>query len=838
MKNDKTTLSCHHSAMNYVDANVGAAVPSEFRKIAQWITWKAGPIKSDGKFEKIPYGKDGTGRAWQQAQQWTTFDLALQSARSRGHSGIGFVLPAKTASGEHIIALDFDTVDLSDGEDDPRRAEIRKIHQRLGEPYIEISPSGKGIRMFVRSVVSIDQVSTANPLGGKDELFCASGKWVTVTGVTLGGTSLPDATQAIQALAAQWRNRYSGDKTVAKSTREVLDLGVLSHLGNVGWQGWPPHKIRDGDGREETMLSYAGHLRSQGISQAEIEQRCLEANNVHYADPLDMQVVLDRARRYAQAAIEKSTLGNCNAVQFDDVLLGQVDRTDAGNTALLFNLTSGEMRYVYEHKTWIVWNSDRWNFDRPSALVHTKLLLVASFYQNKADKLIEQAKDSSMDDLERKKIHDAAKAISKWAAQCRNKKFLDAMLSLAQRDPRFLIQAKELDANLWLLGVENGVIDLRTGLLQPDSKESFVLKRCPVIFNPSAKAPRWHGFIFEITSCPDGLENGKIKPLQRANLAAYLQKALGYCITGRVSEHVMFIAIGDGSNGKNVLLDTIKAIGGDYIETIAPEVLMATKLDHGAEQASPSIRKLAGARCAISSESKEGQRLDIAVVKRHTGGGSMTARSLHENPVTFEITHKLWLSTNHKPQIDHIDSATKGRLHMIPFLMQWNRPSDPNPNPVLHNADKGLMDVLRQEFEGILLWLIAGAVRYHKEGLSPPAEVAVFTQDYIQSQDVFTRWLGECEVCPIEEGHTAGDLQINYREFCRVEEESYQIDTAASLGRRLKAQGYQFKKTRDGTRYNLRPKNTPEASVSKEGVKEFPKALEGLFMKPRSFVTV
>jgi putative DNA primase/helicase len=254
-------------------------------------------------------------------------------------------------------------------------------------------------------------------------------------------------------------------------------------------------------------------------------------------------------------------------------------------------------------------------------------------------------------------------------------------------------------------------------------------------------------------------------------LAAYLQKVLGYCLTGKVNEHLMFIAIGSGANGKNVLLDTFKAISGDYSESISPEVLMCSKFDSGAEQASPSARKLAGARCAISSESKDGQRLDVAIVKRHTGGGMMTARALHENPITFEITHKLWLMTNHTPRVDHMDDATKGRLHVIPFDMKWNRPGEVNPNPSLPNADKNLIDTLKSEYPGILNWLIQGAFKYHAEGLSPPDEVVAFTRSYIESQDLLERWLREeCTRCDADSGMLSADLLRFYEAFCNEEE--------------------------------------------------------------------
>ena len=143
---------------------------------------------------------------------------------------------------------------------------------------------------------------------------------------------------------------------------------------------------------------------------------------------------------------------------------------------------------------------------------------------------------------------------------------------------------------------------------------------------------------------------------------------------------------------------------------------------------------------------------------------------------------------------------------MIPFRMKWNRPGETRPDPKLESADKSLMDKLKLEHEGILLWLIHGAICYHKEGLNPPNEVTAFTQDYIQSQDSFTRWLNDCETCAIDEGLTAGDLFLNYINFCRQEEQRQQIDSAAILGKRLKEQSYKSERTRDGSRYNLRPK--------------------------------
>ena len=788
-------------------------VPNDLKAIKQWITWRAGSIQAGGKFDKIPMGRDGTGGQWQKPHQWMSFDEALASARRHKHAGVGIVLPALLADGSHLIALDYDTVDLQQQTGNARLDEIKTTHERLGEPYVEASPSGKGLRMFVASTTSLAQISCLNPLGGKDELFCGSSKWVTVTGEALGGTGVPAATDEIKAIAEQWTAIAKPKTLVNTSVSTTANAPALNHLIGKTWLGWPVQKLRDGDGREEQMLAYAGHLRSNGFAQSDIERLCLQANQEHYEDLLDDAVVLDRAQRYAESTSSPpSGASPIVVVQAltEPSLLDQIDHTDAGNVALLFNLTAGDLRYVVERKQWIVWRGDRWQLDKGNAATHQKMLKVSAHHRKLGDKRLKEAEAAGNPD-QRKNLSDAGKVSLKWAVQCRNKNRLDAMLMIAQRDSRFLIEANQLDSDPWLLGVGNGVVDLRTGVLRPDSKTDLVLKRCAAEYDPHARAPRWNQFIEEITAAPGAVLNGKVTGVSRLHLAEYLQKALGYCLTGRVNEHIMFIAIGRGANGKNVLLDTFKSIAGDYCETIAPEVLMATRLDGNAEQASPSTRKLAGARCAISSESKDGQRLDIAVVKRHTGGGTMTARALHENPMTFEITHKLWLMTNHSPRVDHMDEATKGRLHLIPFDMKWNRPGETRPDPTLPNADKHLMDTLAAEKAGILLWLVAGAVKYHMNGLMPPNEVVAFTTSYIESQDTLARWLNEeCEVCSIDQGLVSKELLASYLDFCAQEDETPQLDKPNNLSRKLKALDYASKKTKNGVRFGLKTKSAEE----------------------------
>jgi len=440
----------------------------------------------------------------------------------------------------------------------------------------------------------------------------------------------------------------------------------------------------------------------------------------------------------------------------------RIDRTDAGNVAVLHTLVGGRLRWITETKSWLWWTGERWEPDNRGDLSHSAALQVGEHYVKEADKLRKQAEAEGLDEIERKHLLKAANNMHGWAQTCRNRQRLDNMLGLAKVDARFALSAAELDQDPWLFGVANGVVDLRVGSLREVGRDDYVTRRSPVAFNPDAKCPRWLQFIAEITGkpAPDrGIE-------KRPDLAAYLHKMLGYAMTGSVREQKMFIAVGDGSNGKSVLIDVLAWIMGSYCQDIPPAALMATKYESGAESATPYASTLAGARVATSSEAKAGQRLDAALIKRNTGDSRMTARPVYGSPITFDITHKLILLTNHKPAMDHLDGAVKGRMHMVPFEMRWNRPGDSERDPNRPDGDKSLMATLKAESEGILAWLVAGAVAYHRDGLEPSAEVVCMTSDYFKGQDSFRLWLDTCETCDPKDGHGPTRLYASYSQYC------------------------------------------------------------------------
>jgi hypothetical protein len=218
---------------NYLHHEIAERLPDELKNCPQWITWNAGKPKSNGKFDKFPIGRDGTSNGWQKKHQWATFDEAIADVKKYNRSGIGIVLPAKLSNSLMLVALDFDDVDISKETENPRLDEIQQHHDKLGSPYAEESPSRLGLRMFVCSSQQIPQVTQANKHGGKDELFCGSPKWVTVTGIRVGGSGVPVATDQLEQLSKNWGLKVSPSKGTSQNSPEFAIPRLLREYGRL-----------------------------------------------------------------------------------------------------------------------------------------------------------------------------------------------------------------------------------------------------------------------------------------------------------------------------------------------------------------------------------------------------------------------------------------------------------------------------------------------------------------------------------------------------------------------------------------------------------------------------
>ena len=359
------------------------------------------------------------------------------------------------------------------------------------------------------------------------------------------------------------------------------------------------------------------------------------------------------------------------------------------------------------------------------------------------------------------------------------------MEELAQSDPDVMRSVTLLDADDDLLGVANGVVDLRTGELRPSRPEDLITRYSPVVFDPIAKCPNWHRFLNRvlknspITDARKGRGNNSHRLPARAELTTYLQQVAGYMLSGRTDEQVLFFLYGSGANGKTTLVKTLEGLlGGELAKQIPYDTLVAHK---GQRSSSNDIARLQGVRAAFTNEVEDGTQLAESLIKQLTGGDTIAARFLYQEFIEFRPKFKLFMSGNHKPIIKGSDDGVWRRIQLIPFEVQIP-PEDRDPL---------LAEKLRAELPGILNWAIRGHAKWRRHGLAPPACVRAASEEYRDEMDLLQQWLEERCVYDTESSAPARDLYFSYSFW--AEQQNLKPLSQPVFGRKL---GERFDKTR------------------------------------------
>ena len=326
------------------------------------------------------------------------------------------------------------------------------------------------------------------------------------------------------------------------------------------------------------------------------------------------------------------------------------------------------------------------------------------------------------------------------------------MQSLARSEPGIPILPDKFDTDQWALNCTNGTLDLRSGELRPHNRGDLLTNLCPVEFDPAATCPSWDRMVQTILGGD-------------AELIAFVQRAVGFSLTGSVAEQMLFLLWGHGANGKSTFLNAILGmLGPDYGMQAPDGLLLAKRHDsHPTERAD-----LFGKRLVSSAEVEDGRRLNEALVKQLTGGDRVRGRHMREDFWEFEPTHKLWLAVNHKPVIRGTDHGIWRRVKLIPFTVTIG-PED---------QDKDLPAKLKAELPGILAWAVRGCLDWQQHGLGEPEAVRAAVAQYRGEMDVLGTFLTEC--CVEGKGCTAraGDVYAAYKKWCEANGEYVASQTA------------------------------------------------------------
>lgn len=732
-------------------------IPQELKKINQWVAWKAVPGKN-GKTDKIPYDPKSQGMAKaNDPKTWGTYEQALDFYFSNMDklAGVGLELQEKNK----LVGVDLDNCFDEDG--DLKEWAVSIVEQL--DSYTEVSPSGKGIRIFIKGTL---------PKNGrkKGDFECyTSGRFLTVTGNVVEGSQLTveDRDKEIKNIHKKIfgeKKKETKSEPRSETTLDDAELirkakaskkgDVFAHLWAGSWEGYPSQSDADlalcnilafWTGKDAARMDSL--FRQSGLYRE-------KWNKKHYAD----------GRTYGQATIEKAIAGTSDTYSprpsaAEDFKPEIVNLTDVGNGIRFARQHKDNARYCWQNKTWYIWDGTRWMPD-DAGIIYSKAKKTAkSIYKEAA----------TVDDDELRK------AIAKHAVRSEAEIKLRAMVNMAASEDGVPIMVRQFDTHHYLLNCLNGTVDLKTGELSPHKKEHLLTSIAPVKYDPDARSDLFDSFLERVI--PD------------AELRAFVQRAAGYSITGDIGEERLFFPYGPPATGKSTLLAAIGAtLGEDFYVTADFESFLAK--DKPGNGPRNDIARLHGKRFCVSLEVDDGKKLAEALVNQLTGGDLCSARFMYKESFEFYPTFHLWLAANNRPRINGDDGAIWRRILTIPFNEQIpEEERDPEVKRILRDP----------EISGpaIMAWLVEGCLMWQIEGLKIPDSVKAATDDYRQEQDVLRDFIAEALY--VDDHATCGNSELYeaYQAWSRSVGEKY------SLGRKkftqkMEAKG--FDQVRDGSR--------------------------------------
>lgn len=341
-----------------------------------------------------------------------------------------------------------------------------------------------------------------------------------------------------------------------------------------------------------------------------------------------------------------------------------------------------------------------------------------------------------------------------WAIGGEARKRITNTLALARSVPPIADAGDTWDLDPLLLGVPNGAIDLRDGTFRKAAPADRITLRVRVAFDPAATCPLWLNTLADIFAPPadPGLPDLNARQIESRRLIDFLQRAIGYSITGDCREECCFFLWGTGCNGKSTIVNTLGWLFADYCDDMPYSTLERSERGSGIPN---DVAKLVGKRFITCAEVNE-FNVNEARLKALTGRDPMTARFLNREFFTFTPVCKIWICTNNKPTILGQDDGIWRRLHLIPFVQTFEG-----------RENKQLKDQLRLELPGILNWIVAGAARWLDEGLNPPDTVKAATNAYRQESNPITPFVETCCVLGTDRRMQAAGAWTAYEEFCR-----------------------------------------------------------------------
>ena len=379
---------------------------------------------------------------------------------------------------------------------------------------------------------------------------------------------------------------------------------------------------------------------------------------------------------------------------------GEMQFTDITNRDYFLKAFGSKIRYCLMWNKFLIWNGTCWEIDKKGKVEEDCVDFVHHMYRGLR----------VITDLQLQK--DFEKHLIKSESFRR----IQALVGLLKMSKDIKVSDDELDTDNYLFNVSGITLNLKNGKGFPPEPTNLITKRSKFIYDKDAKCPTWDMFLLQIFN-------------KDTDLIRFVQKAMGYSLSGDVREQCLFILWGTGANGKSTFLNVLQELFGDYACTTGTETFMKKTSEQ-----SNDLARLKGIRLVTTTEVEQGKALSESLIKQITGGDEITARFLYGEYFSFKPTFKIFMATNHKPKIRGADNGIWRRIKMIPFTVTI--PAE--------QRDKTLTEKLIAENSGILNWLIQGYALWRKEGLNEPEAIRDANEEYRMDMDAVGTFVNDC----------------------------------------------------------------------------------------------
>lgn len=693
-------------------------IPKELRNLKQWGLFHLKYVPERHKNTKIPLNAyDGTLGKSNDPSTWAEFDTALRALDKFDNAdGLAFYF----ANG--YVGLDIDNInnDLQDYLAGAPETLVSKFKKFTSDTYMEVSQSGKGIHAIFKGKIPGKRRRKANY-----EMY-ESGRFFALTGNTIGPNKIQSLNQT--EMKKLYEFLFGKDKIVNISSfqdQPINDLSVSEIINRM---------LTSAKGQRDKLFMQGGWERLYtSHSEADLafanDLAFWTGKNFQKMDTIFRNSSLMRdkwdekrgATTYGIATLNKAINDTVNTFNSRDAEAENVygfnkvseskkkvpprSWDDMGMAQRFLDQLPHSFLYSMTDKMWYAYNGSYWEQDNQGLI------------EKAADEVINNLKNEPLviqDDADKDKVQKA------WQKFIKGERSRSSKVNMINEIKHLVpVLHSQWDKEKMMLNTPSGYIDLTNGTLHDHDYKKMFTQETGVDYTEKVDCPLWIEFLNQT------FQNDQ-------ELIHFIQKIVGYSLTGSNAEQVMFILFGNGRNGKSVLLNIIKYISGSYAKTMNATTIMQ-KHNNSGQGPTSDIARLEGARLVVSSEANEGDRIDESLIKQMTGGDTLVARYSYGRDFEFDPVFKLWMATNHMPKIYGTDEGIWRRLIIIPFTHTVKK----------ENIDKNLEDKLKAESMGILKWAIDGAMMWQREGLNPPEVIKQASQDYREEMDVIEAFISE-----------------------------------------------------------------------------------------------